>query len=362
MLDPRPFNNSTAIREIIRATIKTNSGAYLNSDRPVIFTSCQRVSSEWKDNQLPGWNKDWMVDKLSTTWQAECTSFDDRPTLIIQRNGLIANLFHQTEAFFNAFLALLIAGLRPADVRVLIADLYPLGPFGPLWAHLFGDVKTAWDIKDDQPKCYRSLMVGIYGPASPLTLNNRATRCFRSPLVRAYARWVWASFRLDPDAGAPARGAPARLLWVSRRSSVVDPKRGFCDGRYFLCADWAHLGVRRLERVLRNEGDVVAALRASPALNATAADFNVMPFEAQLRAAAAADILAGPHGAGLTHLLFLRDGACVFEVFVDGTSGRRHYANMAAWRGLRYGAVAPPNPADASALARRLLAACPPAI
>ena len=41
-------------------------------------------------------------------------------------------------------------------------------------------------------------MVGIYGPASPLTLSNKAAQWFRSPLNRAYARWVRVSFRFDP--------------------------------------------------------------------------------------------------------------------------------------------------------------------
>ena len=131
----------------------SKGGAFLNHVKPVIFTSCQRVLGAWQENQLPGWNKNWMLNGLSTDKQVTCASFDEMPTLIIERHSAFANLFHQTEAFFNAFLALLIARLRPADVRVLLADLYPLGPFEPLWRHLFRDVRTAWDIKDDAPRC-----------------------------------------------------------------------------------------------------------------------------------------------------------------------------------------------------------------
>jgi capsular polysaccharide biosynthesis protein len=46
---------------------------------------------------------------------------------------------------------------------------------------------------------------------------------------------------------------------------------------------------------------------------------------------ASSDILVGPHGAGLMHLLFLPDWACVVELQLDGTGSRLHYANLAAW-------------------------------
>ena len=355
MFDPSPFNDTVATRKIMKSCVESNGGAYLQHVKPVIFTSCQRVIGEWKENQLPGWNRDWVVDALCTERQPACAAFDETPTLLIERHGAFANLFHQTEALFNAFLALLIAGLRPARVRVLLADLYPLGPFGPLWKQLFREVRTAWEVKDDAPRCYRTLLVGIYGPASPLSLNDDLAKCPRSTLVRAYARWVWASFRLDPAARPP--GAPVRLLWLSRQSRALDPRLAFCDDRYFACADWAHLGVRQLERVLGNEADIVAALRATPALNVSVADFSLLPFATQLRRAAAADVLAGPHGAGLAHLLFLPDGACVFELFDASSAARLHYTNLAAWRGLRYGYVAadPPDPHD---VVRRLLDAC----
>ena len=150
-LDPSPFNDNTTTRPIMQACVESNGGAYLEHVKPMLYTSCQRVTEEWNENQLPGWNKNWMQDALATD-PTTCEGFDEIPTLLIERNGLFANLFHQTEAFFNAFLALLITGLHPGHVRILIADLYPLGPFESLWRHLFREVLTAWDIKNDAPR------------------------------------------------------------------------------------------------------------------------------------------------------------------------------------------------------------------
>ena len=215
-------------------------------------------------------------------------------------------------------------------------------------------------------RCYRTLLIGIYGPASPLTLNAHSTQCFGSPLVRAYNRWVLASFRIiiiPWTAKSQPQSVPksSSLLWQSRQSSVIDPRLAFCDDHFFACADWKHLGVRQLERIVSNEVEVLDALShlSEPKLAVSVADFNLLPFDEQLERVVAADILAGPHGAGLTHLLFMRDNTCVFELFVAGSENRLHYTNMASWRGLRYGSLSadPPQP---QRVVHELVTACFP--
>ena len=280
-----------------------------------------------------------MVDGLAIDHDVDCRDAETRPLLIIQRHGF-ANFYHSSEDLFNAFLALLITGLRPDEVSVLLADLYPWGPFEAFWRRLFPDVRTAWEARADPPRCHRKIIIGIFGPASPLTVHSKVTQCRRSPLVRAYARWAWHAFDLAPRQ-RPAPGERLRLLWMSRRASTLWPERAYCDDRYFACAEWAHLGVRKTKRVLDNDAAVVAALQARPELNVTSADFSAVPFERQVAEAAAADILAGPHGAGLTHLLFLPDWACVVELQIDGSGSKHHFANLAAWRGLTYAGIHP---------------------
>ena len=150
---------------------------------------------------------------------------------------------------------------------------------------------------------------------------------------------------------------------MSRKSSVVDPKKAYCDNRYFVCADWAHVGIRQRRHVLGPEKEMLATLqrRAGAGLNVSAFDFNLLTFDEQLRQVVAADALAGPHGAGLTHLLFLRDGACVFELFIDTLEDLYRYNNLAAWRGLRYGNYVAYHPAPKE-IVSRLLAVCFPGL
>ncbi len=75
-----------------------------------------------------------------------------------------------------------------------------------------------------------------------------------------------------------------------------------------------------------------------PDVDVEAVDFGSLSFAEQLRVARQTDVLAGIHGAGLTHTMFLREGAtAVVEILpadmVDNYMGFRNMANM---RGVGY--------------------------
>ena len=77
--------------------------------------------------------------------------WETRPTLLVQRDTF-ANMFHNSEDFFNAFIALAILRWNTADLQVIVADLYPKGPFWDMWSKVFSNVGrqkplTAWDLK-----------------------------------------------------------------------------------------------------------------------------------------------------------------------------------------------------------------------
>ena len=66
----------------------------------------------------------------------------------------------------------------------------------------------------------------------------------------------------------------------------------------------------------------------------------------QMGALADASLLVGPHGAGLTQLIWLPNGAAVVEITKhppnQGRSVANIYANMAAWSRHPYAYLAPP--------------------
>jgi len=114
---------------------------------------------------------------------------------VLQRDTF-ANFFHDSEDFFNVFIALAVLQWPTSDLQVVLADLYPKGPFWDIWSRVFAGKRpplTAWDLKTKYKGgkvCYRDLALGIYGPASPITVASWRTPCKHTPLVRAYSDFV----------------------------------------------------------------------------------------------------------------------------------------------------------------------------
>tara|TARA_B110000444_G_scaffold240900_1_gene256719 strand:- start:4551 stop:7082 length:2532 start_codon:yes stop_codon:yes gene_type:complete len=340
---------------------KHHDDAYIHYDKGFVQADCTLDHAHYATDKFPGWNADWLVSGLATTPLESCHTTEHLPTLIVQRDGF-ANLYHSSEDFINAYLALAILELSVADVQVLLTDLYPWGPFAAIWQEAFGFVHpalTAWDLRAKYGAgrvCFDNLIVGIYGPASPFCIMKTDTHCERSPLLRSYADFIIRGTRLHHHAVAADanRSHTLRVTWMARRSPVPWPERVFCDDRYFSCTMFAYSD-RHLGRVVKNNEAVVDGLRATArdtvlpgrALVFTETDYNALPFREQLAHTLETDILVGPHGAGLTHQMFLGDDARVIELFIDGSSPNRHFHNMARWRGRTggmYQGVVMPNP------------------
>ena len=79
------------------------------------------------------------------------------------------------------------------------------GPFFDIWKSAFSNgeahrVLTAWEAKEHFGKsniCFDKLVVGIVGPASPLTLHTQPSPCNASPLVRLYSDFVVRGLRVQ---------------------------------------------------------------------------------------------------------------------------------------------------------------------
>ncbi|MGJ3244304.1 MAG: glycosyltransferase family 61 protein [Opitutales bacterium] len=122
---------------------------------------------------------------------------------------------------------------------------------------------------------------------------------------------------------------PALLRYreqVLRILNRKDPRRPVTGRRLYISRQDAR------RRPLVNEASVIARLEAR---GFETVRLSELSFKKQVRAFAHADWIIGPHGAGLSHLLFARPGCRVLELFTDRylspCMGR-----IAQWVGLDY--------------------------
>lgn len=337
---------------------------------------CSADREYMKEKYHPGWNSDWTVNGLQTTSPtspSECAVWVDHPVLIDQRDTF-ANFFHDSEDFVNVFLAMAILEWNFQNTQVLLTDLYPKGPFWPMWEKVFSGVNTpaldAWDIKKkfgrdgankNMPKgkvCFKELAIGIYGPAAPITVASWNTPCRATALVKAYSDFVIRGLELQKlthyQTHSDTPSNTITVTYMARRPSSEWPERKYCSdtNSFFLCGLWEHFGQRSLGRMIKNDAEVVTALKNLENLNrgdgkkvvVHNVDYNVLTFEEQIKIDLQTDIMIGPHGAGLMHNIFMRDRAALIELFIDGSAVNRHFHNLAHWYGRRYDGVPISNP------------------
>jgi hypothetical protein len=147
---------------------------------------------------------------------------------------------------------------------------------------------------------------------------------------------------------------------MARRASSEWPEKKFCSdaSSFFLCRLWKDFGIRSLGRMVRNDAEVVAALKAletklfanGAVVEVQDVDYNLLSLKDQIREDLKTDIMVGPHGAGLMHNIFMRDRASLIELFVDGSGVNRHFHNLASWYGRTYRGVDITNPIDVQQL------------
>lgn len=186
-----------------------------------------------------------------------------------------------------------------------------------MWSKPFGlghKPLTAWDLKkrfghtgsERKHICYRKLVVGIYGPASPLTVASWDTGCKSSALVKAYSDFVIRGMGLQSLShyAQPKPSKDIHITFMARRSSSEWPEKRFCDDKnsFFLCSIWEKWGLRSLQRTIKNEDDLLKGLRALEGetfLNGAKVivadlDFNLLTFEEQIKVDLQTDIMVGP--------------------------------------------------------------------
>lgn len=170
---------------------------------------------------------------------------------------------------------------------------------------------TAWDLKkrfghsgtEKRTICYRKLIVGIYGPASPLTVCSWNTKCKSSPLVKAFSDFIIRGMNLQ-NLSHYAQSSPSKevnIIFMARRSSSQWPEKRYCDDQnsFFLCEIWSKWGLRSLKRTMRDEDKLLSDLKAleretfpnGAKVKIESFDFNLLSFEDQIKIDLQADIM-----------------------------------------------------------------------
>ncbi|KAH8376906.1 hypothetical protein KR093_002074 [Drosophila rubida] len=265
------------------------------------------------------------------SWGPELRNFDELPQPVLESGAcdLVVNvptfimkidatynMYHHFCDFFNLYASLFVNQSHPAafntDVQILIWETYPYdSPFRDTFKAF--SQRPVWTLSDVQGQrvCFRNVVMPllprmIFG----LFYNTPIIQgCSNSGLFRAFSEFIL--HRLQIPYQPPLATRKLRITYLSRRT------------RY---------------RQVLNEAELLAQLEHNEdyAVQRVSYERQVfhLSFVDQLAITRNSDMLIGMHGAGLTHLLFLPNWACLFELY--NCEDPNCYKDLARLRGVHY--------------------------
>lgn len=246
----------------------------------------------------------------------------ERTALLVKREETVDNLWHTLMQVMSLWLSLDIlrttidpATQKPfygkrdvAGTQAIILDHWDDGAFFDLW-NMFGGIPTA-RLADVDPLSLSAskIVVPLPGGSNPFWQGDWVDlNCRDSVLLRAFSQRMLDYYEIPPSTTQRSR---LKMVFVDRRG----------------------------QRGLDNQQALLSALQAEyPHVTIELVDFAGLPMAEQLRTVRNADILAGVHGAGLTHGMFLQESSrsTVVEILPPDVK-HKGFKNMARFLGHRY--------------------------
>ncbi|XXQ36994.1 Glycosyltransferase 61 catalytic domain-containing protein [Plasmodiophora brassicae] len=262
----------------------------------------------------------------ATTLAEKCSGrWHKRPILLAARHEYW-NLYHSMESLLGAFQAILIAGLDPSGVDVIVADgsvTKKRPEIDTFWGAIFPNIVPVEALQAaDGTVCARQAILGMSGRHGSILVNTwyPFSPCTQSPgnlLLQDFSQRIVGHFQLADH--QPPTSGPFIITFIARR-----PKSSY--------------GGRAMS--VDQESEIVDIINDMPPIDgrtiqATSLDFASMSTIEQVRQARGSHVLVGTHGAGLTHVLWLAEGAGLVElkteVVLPIRSVQHVYHNMAMW-------------------------------
>jgi hypothetical protein len=106
-------------------------------------------------------------------------------------------------------------------------------------------------------------MIGIYGPAAPMTVNSWDTPCYHTALIRSYSDYVIRKLDLQKYTHYVKPSNQIVITYMLRKGTSMWPEEKYCNDTesFFSCKLWENFGPRAIGRTVSNDNDVINMLR-----------------------------------------------------------------------------------------------------
>ena len=281
------------------------------------FPRFDELQKYWYDTGPPVVLHGWV--KVDNETQLSSKKTEDY-TILVKREGA-TNHWHSLMEIYSMTLSMDVLQITPQstdstpfyiaerdapNTQVVILDNHPDGPYFDMWSLIAKKpVLRLNDLPDNTT--FENLIVPLAGGGNTLWQGDwEVNSCEESKLLNTFVNRALTLYGLNDT--NPRQSKKITLTFINRVSG----------------------------RKLANHDQYIERLKQQfPLVNVQSIDFAAISYKDQLKIIQETDVLAGVHGAGLTHGIFLPPGSAMVEILPPGLN-HKGFRNVASLRGHDY--------------------------
>ena len=244
----------------------------------------------------------------------------NEPTIAVRRQDYV-NIYHTITDLYTVYLLCRFFQYDPKSVRVLFLDAHPNGSLDLLWTKMFHSYTRLGHLKNISSIEYRELIWSQPQPKSEIDIQQGRTEA--PSFLFDFREHILKQFPIDYQTNSKINCQSLQIFFLVRHNYVAHPRNP----------------TGKVSRQLPNEQQILDELKKRfaqyPHINFTSNHFENLSFAEQLKIIINTDVFVGMHGAGLTHVLFLKNNRALIELVPRTLSGN-HFSLIASMNKIKY--------------------------
>ncbi|CAF2051359.1 unnamed protein product [Rotaria magnacalcarata] len=291
---------------------------YFQFEKDFIRLSCKVENIQ---ENIPNSHLSSIFSSLTTYETQPVTQIIDETTIAVNRRDY-ANFYHTITDLYTVYLLCCFFRRDPKSVRILFLDAHPKGNLDILWSHLFHSYTRLGELKALPSIFYRELIWSQ--PQSHSEIDIQRYRRSAPSCFIEFREHVLTQFNISYKENEQVNCQALNVFFLVRHNYVAHPRNP--SGK--------------ITRQLTNEQQILDDLKIKfskyRGVNFSFNHFEESSIEQQLNVISQTDIFIGVHGAGLTHVLFMKPNRCLVELATLLWESQHHFELMASINSINY--------------------------
>ncbi|CAF2413951.1 unnamed protein product [Rotaria sp. Silwood2] len=252
------------------------------------------------------------------TWQI--FNIINETTIAVNRYDYV-NFYHTIADLYTVYLLCRFFRHNPKSVRILFLDTHPKGNLDLLWSQLFHSYIRLGHLNISSI-FYKELIWSP--PQSQSELDLKQSRKIAPSYFIDFRQHVLENFNIYSKINKDFNCQNINIFFLVRHNYIAHPRNP----------------TGNIKRKLINENQVFNELKIKlqnfSSIHFTFNHFEQLPIQQQLSIITQTDIFIGMHGAGLTHVLFMKSNRTLIELTTTAWQKQTHFEQMASINNINY--------------------------